>query len=172
MPVELDHPLVMDFVTRLQEAASALPVGPRDELITDIRTHLSEGLADIPDDDPAAVRELLDRLGDPADIVAEELRETGTAASGATRWGLHEIAAVALLTVGSLLILIGPAAGLILTWTSTRLTRQQKRGITAGGLALAIVLTFFLLFFSVSVGPASLVPATPVPVPPLTVTPS
>ena len=67
-----DDQLVADYLRRLTAAASALPADRRSELIEEITAHIAEartaGAADR--DDPARVPDILERLGDPAYIVA------------------------------------------------------------------------------------------------------
>jgi uncharacterized membrane protein len=62
--------LVDDYLHRLDAAASALPPGRRAELISEIRGHVQESLRENPANDEAAVRNLLERLGPPEDIVS------------------------------------------------------------------------------------------------------
>jgi hypothetical protein len=75
--------------------------------------------------DVTALRRVLDRLGDPEDIVAAARSEDPSLASdvpaiGYRRPGIgREIAAVMLLTVGSVIPLIGWLAGVILLWSSS-----------------------------------------------------
>jgi Domain of unknown function (DUF4190)/HAAS len=63
-------PLVDDYLRRMDAAASALPAHRRDELVSEIRDHLLEGLRRAPASGEAAVRNLLERLGPPEEIVA------------------------------------------------------------------------------------------------------
>jgi uncharacterized membrane protein len=63
-------PLVDDYLRRLDAAASALPAHRRDELISQIRDHFQEALRQAPATDEAAVRNVLERLGSPEEIVA------------------------------------------------------------------------------------------------------
>jgi hypothetical protein len=63
-------PLVDDYLRRLAAAASALPAQRRDELMSEIRDHLQEALRDAPASDEAAVRNVLERLGPPEEIVS------------------------------------------------------------------------------------------------------
>jgi Domain of unknown function (DUF4190) len=69
MDVHTD-PLVDDYLRRLDAAASALPAHRRDELLSEIRDHLREALLQTPAGDKAAVRNVLERLGPPEEIVA------------------------------------------------------------------------------------------------------
>lgn len=147
MSVGLDHPEVTRFLARLDEAAAALPPGRREELVAEIRDHLRDALS-VGAGDEAALRETLDRLGDPADIVAAEADGAPSAAPAApavpvwqtgppgqqpwpaprvSPWGGLEIAAVLLLTAGTVVVpVVGPLVGLVLAWVSERWTRREK----------------------------------------------
>ncbi len=147
MSVGLDHPEVTRFLARLDEAAAALPPGRREELVAEIRDHLRDALS-VGAGDEAALRETLDRLGDPADIVAAEADGAPPAAAAApvtpvwqtgppgqqpwpaprvSPWGGLEIAAVLLLTAGTVVVpVVGPLVGLVLAWVSERWTRREK----------------------------------------------
>ena len=63
-------PLVDDYLRRLEAAASVLPADRREELLSEICDHLQEALLRTPAGDPVAVRNLLERLGTPEEIVA------------------------------------------------------------------------------------------------------
>ena len=63
-------PLVDDYLRRLDAAASALPAHRREELVSEIGDHLQEGLRQAPAGDEAAVRNMLERLGPPEEIVS------------------------------------------------------------------------------------------------------
>ena len=63
-------PQVDDYLRRLDAAASALPAHRREELISEIRDHLQEALRQTPASDETAVRNALERLGPPEEIVA------------------------------------------------------------------------------------------------------
>ena len=63
-------PLTEDYLRRLDAAASALPAHRRQELVSEIRDHLQEGLRQAPAGDETAVRNMLERLGPPEEIVA------------------------------------------------------------------------------------------------------
>ncbi len=129
--------LVSDYLARLEQAARDLPAGRRTELLDEIREHIDAGREAGAASDEAAVRTMLDRLGEPEDIVAAALAEdagwqppAGAAeapAGAARRPGTAlELAAVLLLTVGSLLPLVGWAVGVVLLWAS-RLWRASEK---------------------------------------------
>jgi hypothetical protein len=63
--------LVENYLRRLDAAASTLPPDRRAELVSEIRDHLQEGLRQSGTNDEASVRNLLERLGPPEDIVTE-----------------------------------------------------------------------------------------------------
>jgi hypothetical protein len=63
------NPLVDDYLRRLDAAAAALPTHRRDELTSEIREHLEEALRQTPTGDEVTVRNLLERLGPPEEIV-------------------------------------------------------------------------------------------------------
>ena len=63
----LEHPLVLDYLERLHAETVRLGVPEGRELKMQIREHLTEALPDDPSE--SEVRDVLDRLGDPADLV-------------------------------------------------------------------------------------------------------
>lgn len=62
------HPLAIAWLERVERLAYDLPPGERTELLADLREHLEAALTDDPDG--AQVGAVLDRLGDPVDVVA------------------------------------------------------------------------------------------------------
>jgi hypothetical protein len=93
--------------------------------------------------DDAAIRQVLDRLGAPEDIVAAERADGRQLRTGATPpfvvppppaspWGTVEVLAVLGLTVGAFVIpIIGPLLGAALAWASSQWTRAEKWIATA-----------------------------------------
>jgi hypothetical protein len=163
MTVGLDHPVVDDYLHRLDAAATALPPGRREELVAEIRGHVAEALAEAGRDDEATVRSVLDRIGEPQDIVAAELESTapqrfggpgvavhdmpafpggpggfggsaGAAVAAPSQWGALEIVAVLGLTVGMVILpVVGAFVGIACAWLSTRWTRREKIVATVWG---------------------------------------
>jgi hypothetical protein len=152
------HPLAEDYLGRLE--ALAHPLSPRDrhELLTELRSHLEAGLPQGTTD--SDVRNLLDDLGSPEDIVAAAGADPGPHA-----WGALELIAVLCLTAGAVLLpVVGPLVGICLAWASVRWTRREK--------TVATVLTFLPLLalalggivaLSGSAHPGPAVPVTPIP---------
>jgi len=132
------HPLAADYLDRLDHAARRLPRGERRELVEDISAHLAEatnaGMSD------AEALTVLERLGDPDDIVEAQLPEEPYRAD---RRGVHEWAAIFLLPLGGFLFFFGWVVGLILLWSSHAWnTRDKLIGtlIVPGGLATVLPL--------------------------------
>ena len=142
--------LVDDYLARLADAAQALPPDRRTELLVEIAEHITTSKAGETGADEAAVRTMLDRLGDPADIVAAAVEDDppehppnpGPRQGRRSGIGL-EVGAVVMLTVGSLIPVIGWLVGVILLWSSGRWRRSEKllgTLIVPGGPGLALLL--------------------------------
>jgi PASTA domain len=67
--------LVENYLLRLKTALRPLPASRRDQLVSEITEHIEEGRGGAQSQSEAAVRELLDRLGDPEDIAAAALAD-------------------------------------------------------------------------------------------------
>ena len=132
------HPLVDGYLRSLDGAAKVLPRRERDELVGEIRTHLDEALT--PESSEADVRNVLDSLGTPWDIVAAAGGEKPT-----VRRGPREIFALILLVTGGFPVpILGWFVGLgLLIWSPLWNTRQKLLGalVWPGGL-------FSLFFFA------------------------
>jgi hypothetical protein len=134
------HPLVDDYVRSLETAARTLPRREREELVAEIRDHLDEALPLEPTE--ADVRNVLDQLGSPEDIVAAA-RPDAPAAARPVRRGAREAFAVVLLVTGMPPIvgwLVG--AGLLL-WSPLWSGRQKLLGVLVwpGGLTSLLFVT-------------------------------
>lgn len=141
--------LVHDYMGRLKAASWPLPAARREELGGEVAEHIETALAEAGRRDEVTVRNVLERLGAPEEIIAAEARgepdRTTTvlgaaAAPAAARspWGAVEIIAMLLLTVGAILLpFVGPLLGLVFVWASTQWTTREK------GIATVIVFTLF-----------------------------
>ncbi len=121
--------IVQDYLQHLQAAAAGLPVDRQEELLDGIREHLAGASASGALRDEVSTRSLLERLGQPAEIVAAaRLELPGEQASGVlVRRGTGlELAAVLMLTVGSLLPVVGWVVGVVLLCLSRRWRRWEK----------------------------------------------
>jgi len=186
MSVDLDHPVVAAYLAQLEGAAvsAGLPAGRRAELRAEISAHVLDALGAEPGVTDTAVGDVLDRLGPVEDIVgAEQAAEparpgwpmSGTAPAPAAAvpgpgpWGALEYVALALLTVGQVVLVLGPVAGVACAWASTRWSRGGKIAATVLGLVLPVLLVlaasaFWLFGASVGSGPSP-VDVTVVPTP-------
>lgn len=148
--------LVHDYLGRLNAAARSLPPSRRAELAGEVRQHIEMALAEAGGRDEVTVRNVLDRLGPPDEIVDAEGGAGGPppgwtipvpgSAAGRSGWGATEIAAILLLTLGAVLLpIIGPLVGLIFVWASDQWTTRQKLVATAIVMVLAILPIILLL---------------------------
>jgi len=135
------HPLVDGYLRSLDKTAQGLPRPERDELVAEIRSHLDAALPDGATE--ADVRNVLDQLGSPDDIVAAA-RPDVPPVTGPRR-GLREVFAILLLVTGMPPVigwLVG--AGLLL-WSPLWSDRQKLLGILVwpgglfGGFLLAAI---------------------------------
>lgn len=116
------HPLAADYLDRLLDETRRLPPRASRELLSDIEAHLAEATA--PTMSEADVLTVLDRLGDPGEIVdAQAPRDIP---SGRSHRGIHEWAAIFLLLLGGFIGGIGWVAGLVLLWSSGAWRTREK----------------------------------------------
>lgn len=144
--------LVRDYLGRLEAAAWPLAEDRRAELVEEVREHIETALGEAGQRDEVTVRNVLDRLGRPEEIVAEESGGPAAAPAAAlsaaagpsgvavSPFGAVEIIALVLLTIGAILIpVFGPILGLVFVWASTRWTRREKLIATAIVVVLIVV---------------------------------
>jgi hypothetical protein len=101
------------YLDRLDRELADLPRQQRSELVAEIRDHLDEALASNTDPSEADVLNVLERLGDPANI-AEEARERFGVCRAGPRW--TDWLAVVLLPFGGLLGLVLGLPLAVLGW--------------------------------------------------------
>jgi hypothetical protein len=116
------HPLAADYVDRLRRAGRGLPRGRLKELVAEIEEHLSEAIG--PEASDAEALTVLDRLGEPEEIVDAE--EPGRDVPHRDVRGTKEWAAIILLLFGGFIFGIGWLAGLILLWSSRAWSTVDK----------------------------------------------
>ncbi len=131
MMTATDHPLVRDYLARLREEGRRLPVDQARELEADITEHLQVALGE----DPAevSVREALDRLGSPGELVAEAAGTAAPVVSADERRPFSSpVGAIACLIAAELLALLVPIAfvlwvvGLVLLARATVWSEREK----------------------------------------------
>jgi hypothetical protein len=134
MPQTARHPIVADYLERLSRAAAGLPRSRRAELLADIEAHIAESVGPAASD--AEVLSVLDRLGEPEEIVGEDAPAPAPDPRGRQEW-----AAIWLLLFGGLFVGVGWIIGLIFLWSSRVWTTRDKwigTLFVPGGLALAV----------------------------------
>ena len=75
--------LVEDYLDRLERDLADFPSARRRELVQEISEHIAEARAGLETESEAEIRNLLDRMGDPADIAAEARGPMETAPAAA-----------------------------------------------------------------------------------------
>jgi hypothetical protein len=142
--------LVDDYLRRLERAAAHMQRARRTELVAEIRGHIDTALRQEQAAGEAAVRNVLDRLGPPEDIVeaAEPLSRHGD-----QRAGNVEIVALIALIVP----VIGWLIGAVLAFASRVWSRRDK--LIAAVLLLLPVVVLSLSF--VAAGPSGSEDSTP-----------
>ena len=165
--------LVTDYLGRLDAAARSLPPGRRAELAGEVRQHIEMARAEAGGRDEVTVRNVLDRLGAPDDVVDAERGEDGpppgwtiSATTGsvaqASGWGGTEIAAVLLLTLGAVFLpIVGPLIGLIFVWASTQWTNNQK--LVATAIVVVVLFLPVILLLGVGAGSSTINQTVPIP---------
>lgn len=138
--------LITDYLGRLHAASWPLPAARREELQAEVAEHIQAAMADAGSRDEVTVRNVLERLGPPDEIVAGE--GVGAASFPAApppsvhvrnAWGAVEILAILFLTVGSVILpFLGPIVGLLFMWGS-RLWRTRDKAVAT--LIVAVLLT-------------------------------
>jgi uncharacterized membrane protein len=138
MTTDTLHPLGADYLQRLRRAGRGLPSARLRELLAEIEGHLSEAID--PSGSDAQALTVLDRLGDPAAIIAAEAPQPDELPE---RRGTKEWLAIILLLVGGFIFGFGWVAGLVLLWNSRVWTTRQKwigTLVVPGGLATSVLI--------------------------------
>lgn len=145
MTTTTSHPVAERYLRELERALADVPRARREEIIEEIRGHIAEATAEGRSDE-AAVRNVLDELGEPEAIAADARERFGVSRKKA---GAMEGFAIALLLIGGLVIpVVGWFIGAILLWISASWSTKEKvigTLLLPGGLALPF---FFATFAS------------------------
>jgi uncharacterized membrane protein len=140
--------LVTEYLQHLRTAAGDLPPDVREELVSNIAEHIATSLAELDNPSESDVRDLLDRLGEPASIAADArvLSDNATSANGQTsarpsKPGFLEWGGIVMLGLGSYVLpVVGTIAGLIMIALSPWWNRRQKFVAATLSLSGAIVM--------------------------------
>ena len=126
------------YMKDLQQELRAFPATRRREILDEVREHIAQARSELDSENEAAIRTLLDRLGDPSEIAASarDRLDIRPARAGV----LEGVAAVALLVP-----FIGWLLGTILLWMSRVWTTRDKviATIAVPGIWLLVLLGSF-----------------------------
>jgi hypothetical protein len=151
--------LVDDYLRRLDAASSMLPPDRRAELASEIRDHLDEALRDTDPNDKLAVRNVLERLGPPEEIVsaAADVPPYGQVVTPAPETnGL----AIASLVLGVLWIWwIGSVLALVFGYRARREIKKSAGRQQGAGLALAGIVLGWIGIVVLGIGALGIVTA-------------
>jgi uncharacterized membrane protein len=116
-----------------------LPATRRDEILSEIEDHITEGLAELDAPTDAGVRNVWERVGDPHDIAAEARDRLGARhPNRRTPW--LEVVALVFLVVP----FFGWIVGIVVMWVSALWTTREKTiatvAVPGGGFVLPFVL--------------------------------
>jgi hypothetical protein len=127
--------LIDRYLKDLETELRGLPTNRRRELLAEVGEHITQARAALDADSEAAIRTVLERLGDPADIAAEARERFGVQAEPArpaTPW--LEVIALVLLVIPFL----GWVVGVVLVWLSRLWTTRDKLIGTLGGMSWVV----------------------------------
>jgi uncharacterized membrane protein len=143
--------LVERYLKHLDVELDDLPRDRRREIVDEIAGHIAEARAGLEHETEADVRNILEGLGDPADI-AEDARERFDVEPPAPvqpyKPGWMEIGALILLLIGGIVIpFFGWVIGVVLLWVSNAWNVRDKiigTLVVPGGLGLSLFLLFYV----------------------------
>jgi uncharacterized membrane protein len=116
--------LIENYLRELRRELSDLPRTSRQEVLDEIDEHIAAARAELDFENETAIRNVLERLGDPA-AISDEARERFGLQRHPAGW--REIAALVLLPIGGVILpLVGWFVGLILLWASDAWTTREK----------------------------------------------
>ena len=111
--------IIGEYMSRLERALGSVPDLRRQELLDELRTHIEEARGELSDETDAKLLNILDRIGDPADLAAAESSRSEMPPENSSHWRVLEIATIALL------LLFWPV-GVVLLWLSDTWTTRDK----------------------------------------------
>jgi uncharacterized membrane protein len=124
---------VGEYLRQLERSLKDLPTDRRNEIVAEIEEHIDGRLAELGEEPgEAGIRNVLERLGDPADI-ADEARDRFAITPVRARW--TDTAAVIALPIPFIGWLVGSA----LVWMSQVWTTREKL-IGTGAIAVTLLL--------------------------------
>jgi len=113
--------LIAQYLLRLDKELAALAPSQRVQIYNDVASHIDQARRDLLVDDESAVRNLLDRVGDPEIIAAEAT--TLPRPPGLSR---TDALVPMLLLAGGLVFLVGWVLGVVMLWSSATWRLRDK----------------------------------------------
>lgn len=162
------HPLVEEYLAELERRSARLPPGTRRELLAEIREHVDAGTAEARSE--AGIRNMLESLGSPDDIVgASEPDGTATSAGAgsvptgrlALGFGIAALVLAPIPFLGFFTIPFGVTAVVLGVRARRRLrsaglpTSTATAGAVTGGIAVAVVVLMFAILVPVRTSTSS-----------------
>lgn len=146
--------LVREYLARVETRAAALPPDRRHDLLADLTEHIATARAESPTDDEASVRTILDRLGEPDEILeAEQVGAPASAPRTARFAGLRTAAVVVGLIAAAFVPLLGWIVAVALVWSTGWPVRLKAvASVVSPGLGVVV---FLMLFWTGGSGPTS-----------------
>src|SRR4029077_9828605 len=138
--------LTNEYLARLEGALALVPPARRDELMSEVRAHIAEARSALPNETDSDVMNILERLGDPAEMAAAETERLESVPPARKPSRALEIAAIVLL------LLFWPV-GVILLWLSSAWTTRDKligTLVPPGGYVGAALVGAFLFWGAIS----------------------
>jgi hypothetical protein len=111
--------IIQGYFSRLESEAADLPKARREELRQDVRDHITQARAGLLEETDADILNILDRLGEPADLVQESRDRFGIQRPQPFKPGFVEIGALVLLPVFWIV-------GVVLLWASNAWNTREK----------------------------------------------
>jgi hypothetical protein len=125
--------LIDRYLNDLKAELGGVPANRRRELLEEVGEHITQARAALDADTEAAIRTVLERLGDPAEIAADARERFGVqTAKPFTPW--LEVIALVLLVIPFL----GWVVGVVLVWLSRLWTTRDKLIGTLGGMSWVV----------------------------------
>jgi hypothetical protein len=111
--------LVRRYLAQLDAALRDVDASRREEILAAVHRHIEQAQTGLDRDDVESIRNLLDRVGDPAAIAAE----AGAPPPGSRRWDAW---APWLIIFGPVASGLGWIAGVLILWTSPTWSRRDQ----------------------------------------------
>lgn len=145
--------LVDEYMQRLASAARVLPKERQAELLSEIRFHVADALRASDAVDEVDVRNILERIGTPEEIVAAAVEGQPVPGAVQTHFDSLEVAAVLVLGLGGFFFpVIGWLVGVVMVWISGAWSTRDKLIGTAAPFALVFLVPLLFILGGAATG--------------------